>query len=64
MQIKIIYEENETQEPIDVAMAIINQVRANEISLASYRHRLAYWDEVADHIKSYTEHRKDVWENG
>ena len=62
MQIRIIREEGEPQEPMDTAMAIINMVRAEEIPPATYRHRLAYWDEVADHIKSYTQHRKEQWE--
>ena len=62
MKIKIICEENEPQAPIDVAMAIINQMRDEDISPFGHRQLVAYWDEVAGYIKSYTQHRKEQWE--
>ena len=63
MQIRIIAKENEHREPIDVAKAIIDGIRDADISLSSWKYKMAFIDEVADHIKAYTEHSKDRWES-
>ena len=62
MRIQIIKDENEQCEPIDAAMEIINSVRDRHKSFNRWKDEMAFIDEVADHIKTYTEHSRDRWE--